>query len=333
MVEFQVAPEQLAQDVGGRPQGRVVRRELPFGEVAGEQVADRPALDAVLAGQLGRGELTAGGEHPDAGRRFGREDPGRPQQLVEVHSVAAGLALDRPHRGGQLQAIAGGNVADEAALGGQDGGDPAQRQVPGQRADLPGLALLPEHGEGARVTGPGHLAGEQLQPGAGQQPSRVGPDQVPADQQEQPGAQAAALAVAGRQPVRRGQPGDGGLPPAAAGLPGARGGPAFLPGGAGLTRQPVQHLPQAPGPLPLPVAVLQAERRGQQQGRCLLPLQHGPRPPVRAGPRRKLPHHLRALRGGRAGRDAREQERRRQPGQGAAGHEVVPNRTCSVSVR
>jgi hypothetical protein len=57
-----------------------------------------------------------------------------------------------------------------------------------------------------------------LQPGAGQQPPRVGPDLVPADQQEQPGAQAAALAVAGREPVRRREPGDGALPRAAADL-------------------------------------------------------------------------------------------------------------------
>src|SRR5271157_4327268 len=208
MAEFQVAPEQLAQEMGDRPQGRVVRRELPFAEVVRQQLADRPALDAVLADQLGRGELAAGGEHPDAGRSFRREHPGCPQQLVEVHSLAAGLALDRPHHASPLQAVAGGDVADEPALGGHDGGDPPQRQVPGQRADLPGLACLPEDGEGTQITGPGHLAGEQLQPGAGQQPPRVRPDQVPADQQEQPGAQTAALAVAGREHARRGEPRD-----------------------------------------------------------------------------------------------------------------------------
>ena len=145
---------------------------------------------------------------------FGGSTPGRPQQLVEVHSRAAGLALDRPHRGGQLQAVAGGDVADEAALGGHDGGDPAQRQVPGQRADLPGLACLPEQGEGARVAGPGHLAGEQLQPGAGQQPARVR-----AGSRHRRSAGAARRPGRGpggrwTEPARRGEPGGGGLPPA-----------------------------------------------------------------------------------------------------------------------
>ena len=118
---------------------------------------------------------------------------------------------DRPRRGGQLQAVPGGDVADQAAFGGHDRCDTAERQVPGQRADLPGLACPAERREGTGVTGPGHLAGEQLQARAGQQPSRVRPDQVPADHQEQPGSQAAAPGAAGGCPARRGKPPGGDL--------------------------------------------------------------------------------------------------------------------------
>jgi hypothetical protein len=94
MMQFQVAPEQLSQDVGDRPQGRVIRGEVPFGKVAHQQVPDGDALDAVLADQLLGSELAAGGEHPDAGRGLGREHSRCPQQLVEVHSRAPGLSLD-----------------------------------------------------------------------------------------------------------------------------------------------------------------------------------------------------------------------------------------------
>ena len=68
------------------------------------------------------------------------------------------------------------------------------------------LASLPEHGEGARVAGTGHLAGEQLaarswrrpypgQAGSGPRRSEGGPEPRPT-----------ALAVAPQQPVRRGEP-------------------------------------------------------------------------------------------------------------------------------
>jgi hypothetical protein len=164
MVQLQVAPEQPPQHVGDRPQGRVVVGEVPFPEVAHQQLPDRSALDPVLADQLLRGELAPGGEHPDAGRGLGREHPGCPQQLVEVHARAPGLSLDRSRRGGQFQAVPGGDVADGTALGGHDGGDATKRQAPGQRADLLGVAYAAEFLEGAGVTGPGHLGGERRQP-------------------------------------------------------------------------------------------------------------------------------------------------------------------------
>ena len=332
MMQLQVAPEQPAQDVGDRPQGRVVRGEVPFPEVAHQQIPDGDALNAVLADQFGRGELAAGGEHPDAGRGLGREHPGCPQQLVEVHSRAPGLSLDRLRRGGQLQAVPGRDVADEAALGGHDRCDTAERQVPGQRADLLDLACPAERCEGTGVTGPGHLAGEQLKAGAGQQPPRVRPDQVPAEQQEQPGSQAAAPGAAGGRPARCGKPPGGDLAPAGAGLAGAGGRPAFLPRAAGLPAEPVQDLPEDPPPLLLAAPAAEPERRGRQQRPRFLPAHCGPRPPCGAFPGRELPHHLRAPWGRGAGRNPGEQGRR-QPGRGGGAHRAVPNRTCKVSGR
>ena len=328
MMQFQVAPEQPAQDVGDRPQGRVVGGEVPFPEVAHQQVPDGDALDAVLADQLVRGELAAGGEHPDAGRGLGREHPGCPQQLVEVHSRAPGLSLDRPRRGGQLQAVPGGDVADQAALGGHDRCDTAERQVPGQRADLLGIACPAERREGTGVTGPGHLAGEQLQARAGQQPSRVRPDQVPADHQEQPGSQAAAPGAAG------------GALPAAESHP------------AAISRQPAPAWPRRRPPS-VPATCRRAARRASPgpapgsapaaAGRPGCPSRNGGA--VSSARASSLPtavpgHQPGRCRGGNcritcapsgaagAGTDPGEQGRRRQPGRSGGAHKAVPNRTC-----
>ena len=90
-----------------------------------------------------------------------------------------------------------------AALGGHDGGDPAQRQVTGELADLLGLAELPQPGEPVRVADPGHLGGQRCSAGAVQQPARIRPDHVTADQQQQPGAQAVTRLV---RRVLRGEP-------------------------------------------------------------------------------------------------------------------------------
>jgi hypothetical protein len=66
-----------------------------------------------------------------------------------------------------------------------------------------------------------------------------------------------ALPAAGRKPARRGEPANGGLPPSG-GILRARGSPAFLPCGTRLAGQPVQHLPQAAGPLPMRAAAFPA---------------------------------------------------------------------------
>ena len=69
VVEFQVAPEQLAQAEREVLQRRVVDRGLAFPQIFGEQVADRLAFDAVPADQLRRGQLAAGVEGPHRRRR------------------------------------------------------------------------------------------------------------------------------------------------------------------------------------------------------------------------------------------------------------------------
>ena len=221
IMAFKVTPEQSGQGVRHGPQGRVVHCELLLLEVIDEQVADRAACDAVLADQLGGGELAPGGEHAHAGRRLRREHADRAEHLVEVHSLAPGPLITLTDRG-QLQAVAGGDVAGSASFGGHDGSDPPQRQVTDELADLLGLAYLPQPGKTSRVAGPGHLGGQQLQPGAFQQPAGIRPDHVTADQQQHPAGWPVSAVRKARHQV----------PPPGGSLR-ARRRPAFLPGAPG----------------------------------------------------------------------------------------------------
>ncbi len=78
MMGFQVLPEPQHQRGGQPVQGAVVDAGLPLAKVVHEQVADRPAGQAVPVDELLDGELAGepGADHPDRGRHAVREDAG-----------------------------------------------------------------------------------------------------------------------------------------------------------------------------------------------------------------------------------------------------------------
>src|SRR6266536_3075370 len=129
MAGFQVLPEPQRQRRCQAREGAVVDARLAFAQVVHEQVADRPAGKVIPVDQLLDGELPGepGADHPDAGRRSGREDPGRVQELVDEGAVPVGAAPVAEHLPAavqQLHAVAWGDVADQAALGRHDEGGP-----------------------------------------------------------------------------------------------------------------------------------------------------------------------------------------------------------------
>src|SRR5664280_854857 len=113
-----------AEAVGQFVQGRVVHAGLAFAQVIHEQVAHRPAHDAVAVDQLLTAELALRSQAPYR-RRVVTEHPGGAQQLVEVRAARAGSGRALLQGVQQLQAVADGDVADQATVGGQDGRDPA----------------------------------------------------------------------------------------------------------------------------------------------------------------------------------------------------------------
>ena len=103
---------------------------LPLPQIVDEQVADRPALDAVAVDQLLDRQLPAGqAERADAVRRVAGEDTQGAQPQVEVDLLLPAAGVDPPHRLDQLDAVADGDVGDGAALAGQQRGDPGGRDL------------------------------------------------------------------------------------------------------------------------------------------------------------------------------------------------------------
>ena len=74
MVQFEVAPEEPAQDVGELVQGGVVDSGLAFAQVVHQQVPDGAAFDAVAIDQLLAAELALGLQRPPRAGRLA-EDP------------------------------------------------------------------------------------------------------------------------------------------------------------------------------------------------------------------------------------------------------------------
>ena len=211
VVGFEVLPEARDQGRGQLEEGVVVDAGLALAQVVHEQVPDRPAGDAVPVDELLGGELPGelGADHPDGWRGGGRERPGGVQELVEERAGPPGagaVAGGLPGAVQQLDAVAGGDVGDEAALGGHDHRDPLDRRVERGVPDGGLLAQLPQGRDPGGVPEPAHLVGE---PGRGrrrQQPGKARADDVAADQlghaRPEPGVQARAQG-AGRPAARR----------------------------------------------------------------------------------------------------------------------------------
>ena len=99
----------------------------------------------------------------------GRAAAGRSTGFCNAGSCAAAAADVE-----QFQAVADGDVGDRAALGGHDDRDPVQGQPGGGFADRAGLASRGQPVEPGRVAGAGHLGGQPLRGGRGEQPAQAG---------------------------------------------------------------------------------------------------------------------------------------------------------------
>src|SRR5207244_6095899 len=119
--------------------GRVVPAGLAFGQVAGEQVAYRRAVDAAPADQLADAEAAVRRQRAHGRRRGAAEDARGVQQLVEVRALVVRDLADRGSRIEELQAVTDGDVGDHPAFGGHDGSDPVQGHRSGRLADRAGV--------------------------------------------------------------------------------------------------------------------------------------------------------------------------------------------------
>ena len=150
--------------------------------------------------QLRRAELAAGAEQPASSTARFAEHAQRVQQLVEVR--AGGLAVAQSASRGdlqQFQAVPDGDVGDRAALGRQDGRDPAQRQ-PRRRA----VDAVAWHIAASSANPAGHGPGPSPRPGRrggrGQQPVQARADHVGADQQHAAQARSSGTCSGSRGP-------------------------------------------------------------------------------------------------------------------------------------
>ena len=110
--------------------------------------------DTASLTRLVRAARRTGADHPDVGWSTGREHPGLVQELVEerVVPVAAGPVVEQSSAAvRQLDAVAGSDAGDEAALGRHDQGDPLDGR--GERG-LPDGARVqqPSQGWSGRAT-------------------------------------------------------------------------------------------------------------------------------------------------------------------------------------
>ncbi len=130
MVLLKIDPEQPDEIAGQFGEAVVVQRGLAFTQVVDEKVPDGAALhlvtvdeflDRPLAGRLEEG--------PAGGRCAGSQmSQGVQQPVGQKPAGAAGPGV--AHRIEQVEVVTHGNVADQAALAGQDHGDAGERQAP-----------------------------------------------------------------------------------------------------------------------------------------------------------------------------------------------------------
>jgi hypothetical protein len=200
-------------------------------------------------------------------------------QLAEVR-VPVRVTLEYPaHQAQYFQAVADGDVGDQAALGGHDRGDPADR--PGGHGALRDrLAQALQPGEPRRVASTGHLGG-QVTAGGGQQEGQAWAKHVTGDQQDHARAKTGHLrpVIVDDRVTALEPPGGHGAP--VLGVLGPAGCPLVLPGVARQGLQPCQDLDHAGLPVGLAGGIAQPERRLEQPVQHLLSRLPGNRPGLR----------------------------------------------------
>ncbi|MGV4988970.1 hypothetical protein ACVB8X_40960 [Streptomyces sp. NRAIS4] len=184
---FDSGPEQARERARDRVQAAEVQRRLPLPQVVHDQIADRPALDAVAVHQLLDAQLAKGkAECPDRCRGVLREDAqgAQPQIEVVLPLPAAGM---HPALGvDELHAVADRDVADESALAGQEGRDACRGDLGVlARVRQPGLGQLAQACEPVGIVELSHGRGK-IPVRAGEHPRQTTADDVCADQHEQP---------------------------------------------------------------------------------------------------------------------------------------------------
>ncbi|MFF8035906.1 hypothetical protein [Streptomyces sp. NPDC016626] len=240
MVDLQVAPEQPAQVAGDGPQRDVVELGSPLSEVLDQQVTDGPALDAVRVDDLLDAAAALDTKRPQPQRCAGRKHAGLLEQGVEQRPAGAAAEVVFLQCGGQLDAVADGDVADQPALADHDPGELVQGVGPRCRGRVLGQLFEPLEGLGV-AGGPG--LGEHHRHALPQQPRVAGADRLPGDQEHQARGQFIAPVALGCAASLEGQ-----IVPLETGVVRPAGHPAILPGLSGLAFEPVQQLAQAPPP-------------------------------------------------------------------------------------
>jgi hypothetical protein len=91
------------------------------------QIPDRPALDAVAVDDLLDAAAAVQPQHPQPLGRRSREHASLLQHRVEQWPARAAPKVVLLQRFGQLEAVADGDVANEAALADHDPGELVQR--------------------------------------------------------------------------------------------------------------------------------------------------------------------------------------------------------------
>ena len=179
--------------------------------------------------------------------------------------------------GRQLDAVADGDVADQAAFADHHPGELVEGigAGPADRRACPGL----EGAEPAGVDG-GPGLGQHQCLALPQQPPVAGPEHLAGHQRDQPGAQLVAMMLPGRDTIFQRQ-----ISPAGPGGVRSAGQPLLLPAVTGLALQPVQELGQAASPCLVPGAARRVGEQAQQPPGQRFPALAGLPPALREGPR------------------------------------------------
>jgi hypothetical protein len=116
VMDLQVPPEQPADGVGDMPQRGVVEVGCAFGEVLHQQVPHGPALDTVPVDDLLDAAPPFDPQRPQPRWCAGGQHASVPQQRIEQRPARAAPEVMLLQGGRQLDAVADGDIADQAAL-------------------------------------------------------------------------------------------------------------------------------------------------------------------------------------------------------------------------